>query len=78
MCTCTSEWIGDYCELNASVAIQEVATGSNGDGMQVPCIDAREILLMCVLCAWCFLHGGQILTMCVVLPFAHMQSSHMT
>lgn len=32
MCTCTSEWIGDYCELNASVAIQEeVATGLDAD-----------------------------------------------
>lgn len=32
MCTCTSEWIGDYCEWNASVAVQETAaTGPDAD-----------------------------------------------
>ena len=35
MCTCTSEWIGDYCELNASVALQGVTSAglSADDGM---------------------------------------------
>ena len=65
MCACTSEWIGDYCGLNASVALQEsLATGS-GDGTCTVHVSTHMEHYYCVLCCTVFL--SVLLTMyCII------------